>query len=240
MAFYTTGEIAKLCNISVRTVQFYDTKGILQPSELSDGGRRLYSEVDLNKMKVICFLKECNFSLENIAKILKEENSKDVIDLLLETEKENIKTELLEKKAKLDNITNLQNILNSFDTFSLSTLEGAKEIIESKKHNSSFYIKLFLLALPITIFEWMSILFWIFTGNWWLFVVYTVLAIPFSIIFSKFYLKNVAYICPNCNNKFKPKAKEAIFANHTPKTRKLVCPECGKKSFCIEIVEKNK
>ena len=29
MSNYTTGEMAKLCNVSVRTVQFYDTKGIL-------------------------------------------------------------------------------------------------------------------------------------------------------------------------------------------------------------------
>ena len=28
MSNYTTGEMAKLCNVSVRTVQFYDTKGM--------------------------------------------------------------------------------------------------------------------------------------------------------------------------------------------------------------------
>lgn len=46
MSKYTTGEIAKLCGVSVRTVQYYDTRGILAPSELSEGGRRLYSEDD--------------------------------------------------------------------------------------------------------------------------------------------------------------------------------------------------
>ena len=47
MSKYTTGELAKLCGVSVRTVQFYDTKGLLPPSELSEGGRRLYSDDDL-------------------------------------------------------------------------------------------------------------------------------------------------------------------------------------------------
>ena len=28
MSKYTTGEIAKLCGVSVRTVQYYDTRGI--------------------------------------------------------------------------------------------------------------------------------------------------------------------------------------------------------------------
>lgn len=44
MSKYTTGELAKLCNVSVRTVQYYDSRNILVPSELSEGGRRLYSE----------------------------------------------------------------------------------------------------------------------------------------------------------------------------------------------------
>ena len=56
MSKYTTGELAKLCGVTVRTVQYYDTRGILIPSELSEGGRRLYSEADLKRMKIICFL----------------------------------------------------------------------------------------------------------------------------------------------------------------------------------------
>ena len=47
MSKYTTGELAKLCNVTVRTVQYYDSRGILVPSGLSEGGRRLYSEDDL-------------------------------------------------------------------------------------------------------------------------------------------------------------------------------------------------
>ena len=53
MSKYTTGEIAKLCGVSVRTVQYYDERGILIPSELSEGGRRLYSEDDYKKLKII-------------------------------------------------------------------------------------------------------------------------------------------------------------------------------------------
>ena len=50
MAQYTTGELAKECGITVRTVQFYDQRGILVPSALTEGGRRLYSEEDLKKL----------------------------------------------------------------------------------------------------------------------------------------------------------------------------------------------
>ena len=80
---YTTGEMARICDVSVRTVQYYDKRGILAPCELSEGGRRLYSEDDLEKMKLICFLRELDFSLDDIARIMKESNSKAVISLIL-------------------------------------------------------------------------------------------------------------------------------------------------------------
>ena len=54
MARYTTGELAKLCDVTVRTVQYYDSKGLLKPSDLSDGGRRLYSDEDLTNLRIIC------------------------------------------------------------------------------------------------------------------------------------------------------------------------------------------
>lgn len=57
MSAYTTGEVAKLCGVSVRTVQFYDAKGLLKPTSLSEGGRRLYSLGDLTRLRLICVLK---------------------------------------------------------------------------------------------------------------------------------------------------------------------------------------
>ena len=62
MSKFTTGEMAKLCGVTVRTVQYYDTRGILVPGELSEGGRRLYSEDDVKRMKIICFLRELGLS----------------------------------------------------------------------------------------------------------------------------------------------------------------------------------
>ena len=83
MSQYTTGEMAKQCGITVRTVQFYDQKGILVPSALTEGGRRLYSEEDLRQMKIICFLRDTGLSLDTIGKLLKEEDPGSVICILL-------------------------------------------------------------------------------------------------------------------------------------------------------------
>lgn len=66
MPQYSTGELAKLCEVSVRTVQFYDAKDLLKPSELTEGGRRLYSGDDLNKLRLICMLKALGLTLASI------------------------------------------------------------------------------------------------------------------------------------------------------------------------------
>ena len=64
MSKYTTGELAKLCGVTtVRTVQYYDTRGILVSSEFSEGGRRLYCDEDVKQMKIICFLRELGLSI---------------------------------------------------------------------------------------------------------------------------------------------------------------------------------
>ena len=65
MSKYTTGEVAKICGVSVRTVQYYDTKNLLVPSELTEGGRRLYSDDDLKMMKIICFLREAGLPINS-------------------------------------------------------------------------------------------------------------------------------------------------------------------------------
>lgn len=72
---YTTGEMAKLAGVSVRTVQYYDQRGILLPSNMTEGGRRLYSDQDLEKLRWICFLRDLDFSIKAIQEILTEEHS---------------------------------------------------------------------------------------------------------------------------------------------------------------------
>lgn len=42
----STGKLAALCGVSIRTVQYYDEKGLLPPLGLTEGGRRIYAEAD--------------------------------------------------------------------------------------------------------------------------------------------------------------------------------------------------
>jgi DNA-binding transcriptional MerR regulator len=42
MRYYKTGEFAKMANVSIRTIRYYDQKGLLKPSAMTPKGYRLY------------------------------------------------------------------------------------------------------------------------------------------------------------------------------------------------------
>ncbi len=234
MSIYTTGEIAKLCGVSVRTVQYYDTRNILSPSALSDGGRRLYSEEDLRRMKLICFLRELDLPINTISQLLKEEHPEDVISLILEEQEKTLRAEICEKQQRVNKLTDLQRQLQAMEHFSLESIEDAAHIMQNKRKLKKVRTVVLATAIPVGIMEWSSIFLWIMQGIWWPFALYTLLAIPYTVWILRYYWKKVSYICPQCHTVFKPNQKEFVFARHTPTTRKLTCTCCGHKGFCVE------
>ena len=235
MSKYTTGEIAKLCGVTVRTVQYYDTRGILIPSELSEGGRRLYSEDDLKLLKVICFLRELDIPIDAISKILKEEHPENVIELLIEQQESVLSEEISEKKKKLEKLRELKNGLKNKATFSLESIGDIAVFMEGKKKLKKMRWMMILTGIPVTALQWFSIIFWIVKGIWWPFAVWVLVAVPWGILVSLYYFNHVKYICPECHEVFIPTLKEAFWAKHTPTTRKLTCTQCGHKGFCVEV-----
>ena len=128
MQKYTTGELAKLCGVSVRTVQYYDTRGIVSPSELSEGGRRLYTEADLSKMKTVCFLRELDLPLGTVAEIIKEENSGEVISLILGEQMALLQNEIEEKQKNLEKLSRLRRMFRENENLPLESISDAASI----------------------------------------------------------------------------------------------------------------
>ena len=235
MSKYTTGEMAKLCGVTVRTVQYYDTRGILVPSELSEGGRRLYTEDDLRMMKMICFLREVGLSIDSISKLLTEEDPGSVISILLDQQEQVLKDEIAASKTKMAKLEELKKELKGKDIFYVESIGDVAYTMKNRDKLKSLYRRLLITGIPVGIMQWGSIIYGFITWTWWPFLVYLVIGIPYVIWASKYYFKRVAYICPQCHTVFKPGFKEAFFARHTPKTRKLTCTECGHKGFCVEV-----
>ena len=235
MSKYTTGEIAKLCGVSVRTVQYYDTRGILVPTELTEGGRRLYSEGDLKRMKIICFLRHLGIPIDSISQILSEKDPGSLISLLLEQQEQALKEEIGECQEKLDKLETFRRELKTVETVSVESIGDIAYTMSNRKKLKKIHMTLLVTAIPFTVFQWVAIILWIVKGLWWLFAIWAVIAIPYAVLASRHYFKNVAYICPQCHTVFQPAFKEAFFAWHTPVTRKLTCTCCGHHGFCVEV-----
>jgi len=234
MSKYTTGEIAGLCGVSVRTVQYYDTRAILIPSELSEGGRRLYSEDDLKRLRIICFLREAGVSINRISQLFEESHPEKVIFLLLAQQEKEIRAEIEEGKKKLELVEDIHRELKTIDVFSVESIGDIAHVMKQKNKLAKMRLRLILGGIPLAILQWTSVILWIVKGNWYLFAAWVFLSIPWSIIASAYYFRNTAYICPECHEIFRPKFKESFFAYHTPKMRRLTCPKCGHKGLCIE------
>ena len=45
--YMTVGQVARKMDVTVRTLQHYDREGLLSPTAISTGGRRLYTDKDI-------------------------------------------------------------------------------------------------------------------------------------------------------------------------------------------------
>ena len=62
---YRVGELAAITGVTVRTLQYYDRLGLLRPRR-SQAGYRLYSDADLEAVRLIRVLKLVGLSLKKI------------------------------------------------------------------------------------------------------------------------------------------------------------------------------
>lgn len=64
--YYTTGAFAKRARVTIRTIRYYDKRGILKPSYRAENGYRMYTDEDFARLQKILSLKYLGFSLEEI------------------------------------------------------------------------------------------------------------------------------------------------------------------------------
>jgi DNA-binding transcriptional MerR regulator len=66
----TTGDMARLSSNTLRTVRFYEEEDILHPVQRSDGGHRLFSQGELDKLLLVTDMRAAGLSLDEIKVIL--------------------------------------------------------------------------------------------------------------------------------------------------------------------------
>lgn len=102
---YKIGEFAKLTNIPVKTLRYYDEINLLKPEEIDlFSGYRYYGDKQKEDLEIILALKEAGFSLEEIKK-----NKDNYSDEIMLQKKETLLREqerLDERIKKLDYLRN--------------------------------------------------------------------------------------------------------------------------------------
>lgn len=130
MNYYTTGQFAKLANVSQRTIRYYDKIGLLKPSCILENGYRQYSEKDFIRLQKIITLRNLDFSIEEIFSMMSSEESL----------KESLSLQSSLVQAKIKNLQNLKEALdiaatsiekNAFDWSNLISL------VQMSQDNSS-------------------------------------------------------------------------------------------------------
>lgn len=64
--YYSSGKFARMANVTLRTIRYYDKQDILKPSFVSESGARFYTDEDFARLQQILLLKYLGFSLDDI------------------------------------------------------------------------------------------------------------------------------------------------------------------------------
>ena len=103
--YYSSGQFAKMAQVSLRTVRFYDKQNILKPSYVNESGARFYTDSDFARLQQILLFKYLGFSLEDIKGML-------VDDLDLRHLQNSLK---LQKQLVLDRIEQMELVASAID-----------------------------------------------------------------------------------------------------------------------------
>ncbi len=233
---YTTGDIAKLTGVSVRTVQYYDAKGLLIPNEISDGGRRLYGTAEVERMRVILFLKGLGFKLEQIRSILSDERQQVLVDLL-DQQTASLQSGIAEQKQRLDDCLQLRKALTvSASDFVSSTLTDMATVMNTTTTHSlrTTYLVMLAITLPATLLQIACLVIGVMTDVWWPLPVAVLLAIALTVAAMKYYRSRVQYLCPACHETFQPGMRVRIRRTHAQDTQAYL-PALRSQGYCMEL-----
>ena len=100
---YKIGEFSNLAKTTVKTLRYYEKKGLLEPIFISDSGYRYYDTSQLVSLAKIVSLRQIGLSINDIKNILNDGDFEDK----LEKRKSSLEKELIEYKYQLSKINYL-------------------------------------------------------------------------------------------------------------------------------------
>ncbi|ADL13474.1 MerR family transcriptional regulator [Acetohalobium arabaticum] len=105
--FFKIGVLSKKAEVSKRTIRYYEELELLTPSKVSEGGFRLYTKNDLQRLMVIKGFKELGFSLDQIKELLHPQPDKNKKEKL-EYSKQILKSQLEATNEQIEKLKKLR------------------------------------------------------------------------------------------------------------------------------------
>ena len=115
----TVKDVSKITGVSIRTLRYYDEIGLLNPTELTEAGYRLYDNKALEKLQEIMFFRELDIPLIDIKKIMENPNYDKEQALLTQ------KNLLEQKRNRLNGIIELiTDVMKGVNTMSFEAFSN--------------------------------------------------------------------------------------------------------------------
>lgn len=132
---YSIQEVSQKTGLTAHTLRYYEKEGLLNGVERSQGGFRQYTDEDLERLGLICCLKNTGMSIQEIARFVQltregEHTLEERVELLRE-HRERVLARMEEMQRHLDKVTWKLN----FFTEKLRAYEAGKK--EKKEEESA-------------------------------------------------------------------------------------------------------
>lgn len=161
---YTTGQLAKKCNVSIRTIQYYDRRGLLH-AKRTENGLRHYNDQDLKQLQEILIYKQLGFSLKDIQQIINDTDNNTLQSLII-NQRSKLQQEIKNASAQLASLSQLETFLNKHSDFPGNISQSIFDKIKKTKKLKQLRIKLLLIGISIDFILWGSVLYFLFyQGN---------------------------------------------------------------------------
>ena len=67
---YQIGAVAQLVHLSLRTLRYWEEEGLIKPTARTSGGFRMYSEADIERVRLVRSMKAADLSIEELRELL--------------------------------------------------------------------------------------------------------------------------------------------------------------------------
>lgn len=141
---FTVGEFSKICQVTIKTLHYYDRIGLLQPSKVDKfTGYRYYSQPQLDKMLLIQRLKRYGFSLEEIAQLIECTDAKLLLHRLhrqqnkLQQQMQSTQLIIKELGAHLQSFERTGNIMEYQKNYQIKLTETPSRAVLTCRQNMS-------------------------------------------------------------------------------------------------------